>query len=123
VHGEEQFQAALAATAILFGQGTTEQLKAMNEKLFLDVFEGVARFEITANMLEEGLSLLDLLAVHSSIFPSKGEARKMVQQQAVSLNKQKIADPALVITRDWFLNGKYLLVQKGKKQYSLISLR
>jgi tyrosyl-tRNA synthetase len=123
VHGAEQFQAALAATAILFGQGTTEQLKAMNEKLFLDVFEGVARFEITANMLEEGLSLLDLLAVHSSIFPSKGEARKMVQQQAVSLNKQKIADPALVITRDWFLNGKYLLVQKGKKQYSLISLR
>jgi len=123
VHGEEQFQAALAATAILFGQGTTEQLKAMNEKLFLDVFEGVARFEITENILEEGLSLLDLLAVHSSIFPSKGEARKMVQQQAVSLNKQKIADPGLVITRDWFLNGKYLLVQKGKKQYSLISLR
>lgn len=123
VHGAEQFQAALAATAILFGQGTTEQLKAMNEKLFLDVFEGVARFEITENILEEGLSLLDLLAVHSSIFPSKGEARKMVQQQAVSLNKQKIADPGLVITRDWFLNGKYLLVQKGKKQYSLISLR
>ena len=122
VHGSAQFQSALAATAILFGQGTTEQLKAMDEKLFLDVFEGVARFEIKSDLLADGLPLLDLLAVHTSIFPSKGEARKMVQQQALSLNKQKIDDPALLVSSDWFLNGKHLLVQKGKKQYSLISL-
>ncbi|MCB0819806.1 MAG: tyrosine--tRNA ligase [Bacteroidetes bacterium] len=122
VHGEDQLQAALAATAILFGQGTNEQLAAMDERLFLDVFEGVPGYEIESEAAKEGIPILDLLAVHTQVFPSKGEARKMIQQGALSLNKQKITDPAAGISISDFLNQKYLLVQKGKKQYSLISI-
>jgi len=120
VHGREELEGALAATEILFGQGTSEQLAAMPEPRFLQVFEGVPVFEVQANLIQTGVLLIDLLAVETSIFPSKGEARKAVQQGALSINKNKISDPARQILPEDLLNNRYLLIQKGKKNYFLI---
>jgi tyrosyl-tRNA synthetase len=120
VHGKEELDAALSATAILFGQGTTEQLSEINEKLFLQIFEGVDQFKISRSELKAGINILDLLAVNANVFASKGEARKMVQQNALSINKEKYTDPNGVISDSSLINNRYLLVQKGKKKYSLL---
>ncbi len=120
VHGREEYETALAATAVLFGQGTKEQLSAMPLQTFLQVFDGVPQFDIPRNMLEEGIPVLDLLSVHSAIFESKGEARKMIQQNAVSLNKEKFSDVAGTVSKGHLIGEKYLLVQKGKKNYYLL---
>jgi len=122
VHGEAEFAAAINATSILFGQGTSEQLSTMSEALFLQVFDGVPTFDIDRNVISNGIDILELLAVHTGIFPSKGEARKMIQQQALSINKDKFTDPAGVVEAFHLINNNYLLVQKGKKQYFLISV-
>jgi len=121
VHGDEEFQAAVAATAILFGSGTREQLEAMSENTLLQVFESVPRFIVDINLLKEGLNILDLLAVHSQVFESKGDARKMIQQNALSINKEKYADSAGILTESALIAQKYMLVQKGKKNYYLIN--
>jgi tyrosyl-tRNA synthetase len=121
VHGNEEFQAAVAATAILFGSGTREQLEAMSENTLLQVFESVPRFIVDINLLKEGLNILDLLAVHSQVFESKGDARKMIQQNALSINKEKYADSAGILTESALIAQKYMLVQKGKKNYYLIN--
>jgi tyrosyl-tRNA synthetase len=105
----------------LFGQGTKEQLSTMPIQTFLQVFEGVPQFDVQMNLLEAGIPVLDLLAVNSSVFESKGDARKMMQQNAVSFNKEKYADANGVIGTDWLIGAKYLLVQKGKKNYYLIN--
>jgi tyrosyl-tRNA synthetase len=120
VHGRDEYETALNATAVLFGQGTKEQLSTMPIQTFLQVFEGVPQFDVQMNLLEAGIPVLDLLAVHSSVFESKGDARKMMQQNAVSFNKEKYADANGVIGADWLIGGKYLLVQKGKKNYYLL---
>jgi tyrosyl-tRNA synthetase len=121
VHGNEEFQAAVAATAILFGSGTREQLEAMSENTLLQVFESVPRFIVDINLLKEGLNILDLLAVHSQVFESKGDARKMIQQNALSINKEKYADAAGILTESALIAQKYMLIQKGKKNYYLIN--
>ena len=121
VHGRDEYETALNATAVLFGQGTKEQLSTMPIQTFLQVFEGVPQFDVQMNLLEAGIPVLDLLAVHSSVFESKGDARKMMQQNAVSFNKEKYADANGVIGADWLIGSKYLLVQKGKKNYYLIN--
>jgi tyrosyl-tRNA synthetase len=120
VHGKGEYEDAISATAILFGQGTSEQLASMSEELFLQVFDGVPCFDISIEKFNQGIDILDLLAVESSIFSSKGEARKMVQQQALSINKAKFLDVAGIIKSENLISSKYLLVQKGKKQYFLI---
>lgn len=120
VHGKEELEAAMSATAILFGQGTTEQLSKINEKLFLQIFEGVDQFKISKRELEAGINILDLLAVNANVFVSKGEARKMIQQNALSINKEKYTDPNGVISDSSLINSRYLLIQKGKKKYSLL---
>lgn len=120
VHGREEYETALAATSVLFGQGTKEQLSAMPLQTFLQVFDGVPQFDIPMNLLEAGIPVLDLLAIHSAVFESKGEARKMIQQNALSFNKEKYADANGIVGPDWLISGKYLLVQKGKKNYYLI---
>ena len=84
------------------------------------IFEGVTQFKFAASELEKGLNILDLLAVNTQVFSSKGEARKMIQQQALSLNKQKYIDTNGIIDSSALLNNKYLLLQKGKKQYFLL---
>jgi tyrosyl-tRNA synthetase len=121
VHGEDEYQAAIAATAILFGSGTREQLEAMSENTLLQVFESVPRFSVDLNLLKDNVNILDLLAVHTQVFESKGDARKMIQQNALSINKEKFADAAGMLTESALIAQKYMLIQKGKKNYYLIN--
>lgn len=120
VHSREDYQAALDTSSILFGQGTTETLKNLSETDFLSAFEGVPTFNIPKNELEAGLNVVDLLGDKTNVFPSKGEARKMIQAGGVSINKMKITDISDQINSTMLLNNKYLLAQKGKKNYFLI---
>ncbi|MDE6226467.1 MAG: tyrosine--tRNA ligase [Muribaculaceae bacterium] len=120
VHSEEDYNAAVEASQILFSNKADETLRNIDEKTLLDVFEGVPTFKVSKTDLEAGIPVLELLAAKTSVFPSKGEARKMVQQGGVSINKKKVTDPNAVITADELLNGKYLLAQRGKKNYYLL---
>lgn len=118
VHGEKEYETAVVASGMLFGKATTEDLKSLDEKTFLAVFDGVPTFGIDRAKLP--LGILDALAVETSVFPSKGEARKMIQQNGFSLNKAKMSDVARSLTEDDIIDGKYILVQKGKKDYYII---
>ena len=120
VHSEKDYEAAVEASQILFSYNAGEALKALDEQTLLDIFDGVPRFAISRAELEEGIPVLDLLAVKTQVFPSKGEARKMVQGGGVSLNKEKITDPAATIDASALLGGKYLHIQKGKKNHFLL---
>ncbi|MCH5239281.1 MAG: tyrosine--tRNA ligase [Muribaculaceae bacterium] len=122
VHGEEELQKAIEASRILFGNATDEALNKLDEKTFLEVFEGVPTFVVKRDKLEAGIPVLDFLAQETQVFPSKGEARKMLQQGGVSINKKKVTDPNTTIGTDSLLNGKYILAQKGKKNYFLINI-
>lgn len=119
VHGEAEYEAAIGATEVLFGNGTSEQLASMSESLFMQVFEGVPQYQIAKSEFEAGIPLIELLATHSDIMPSKGEARKMIQQNAISINKEKMADGTNV-GMSHLINSRYMLVQKGKKNYYLV---
>lgn len=120
VHSRDDYQSAVEASQILFGKGTTETLRKMNESTFLSVFEGVPAFDIDRNLLVNGVTFTALCAEHSQVFSSKGELRRMVQGGGVSLNKEKIDDPDITIGKGQLLNDKYLLIQRGKKNYYLI---
>lgn len=120
VHSEADYNAAVEASQILFSNKAQEALKHLDEKTLLDVFEGVPQFEISAGELKAGVPVLELLATKAAVFPSKGEARKMVQGGGVSINKEKLADPNAVVGEEALLNGKYILVQRGKKNYYLL---
>ena len=120
VHSEADYNAAVEASNILFGNATADALRALDEETFLQVFEGVEQYEIALDELKAGIGPLDLLAEKTAIFPSKGEARKMIQANGFSLNKEKLTDPQTPITDAALLNGKYLLFQKGKKNYYLV---
>lgn len=118
VHGEAQYMAAVETSKVLFNGGLAE-LQALDEATFLDVFDGVPQFEISASDLQSGTGVLELLAEKTSVFPSKSEARKMIMQGGLSINKEKIASADLQITQAHLMRGKYLLIQKGKKNYYL----
>ena len=118
VHGENEYETAVKASQMLFGKATTEDLKSLDEKTFLAVFDGVPTFQIESSKLPCGI--LDALAVETSIFSSKGEARKMIQQNGFSLNKAKLTDIAYNLSDADMINGKYILAQKGKKDYYII---
>jgi tyrosyl-tRNA synthetase len=120
VHSIEAYQKAVEASEILFGKGTEESLRKLSEKDFLTVFSGVPQFQISKIVLEQGINIIDLLAINCNIFPSKNEARKMLQGGGVFLNKTKIEDINFVVTTSNLINNKYLLAQKGKKNYFLI---
>jgi tyrosyl-tRNA synthetase len=119
VHSGEDYEAAVEASQILFGKGTTETLKKLSEDMLLSVFEGVPQSEVPAEVVKSGTGILEFLAESTSIFASKGEARRMIKDNAVSVNKQKVKDD-FMISADDLLNGKYILVQKGKKNYFLV---
>lgn len=123
VHSEADYLAAVDASSILFGNSTSDQLKNLDEETFLAVFEGVPQFEISLAELNEGIKAIDLLTEKSAVFPSKGEMRKMTQGGGVAINKEKLAQPDAVVTSDQLLNGRYLLVQKGKKNYFLLTAK
>jgi tyrosyl-tRNA synthetase len=120
VHSQEALNGAIEATNILFGKGTHESLAALDEKTLLAVFEGVPMFELDRPLLEAGIPVIELLAQHTQIFPSKGEARRMLQGGGLSLNKDKLSDPDEIVNHTRLISGKFLLVQKGKKQYYLV---
>ena len=117
VHSKEDLEMAIKASTILFGNSTADDLKSLDENTFLSVFEGVPQFEMKKAALNSGI--LDILAEKTQIFESKGEARRMISSNAVSINKEKIAEDFQISKND-LLSEKYLLVQKGKKNYFLI---
>ena len=118
VHGEQEYNKAVEASGILFGNATSEALKRLDEKTFLAVFDGVPQFNLSKDKL--GGNILDILAVESKVFASKGEARKMVQANGLSINKEKFTDINGPLGAELLINGKYILVQKGKKQYFIL---
>ncbi|MFT3712957.1 MAG: tyrosine--tRNA ligase [Archangium sp.] len=119
VHGKEQLDVALAATEVLFGKGTIDQLKALTEAQFEQVFVG-AGVRVAEVTLGAGVAAVDLFTEKSALVASKGEARKLFESNALSVNKQKVADPKQLIGSDALINGRYLLLQKGKKDYCLV---
>lgn len=121
-HGRKAYEAALEASDILFGNATSEILRKIDEKTFLDIFEGVPRYELPRSLLSDKVPVVDMLAVHTGIASSKGEARRSLKGMAVSLNKEKIGEDRYISTED-LINGKYLLLQNGKKNYYLIVLK
>jgi tyrosyl-tRNA synthetase len=123
VHGEAAYLSAIAASDILFGKGTTEQLQGLDEATFLSVFEGVPTFEIEKNILSTGINVVDLLVEKAPVFPSKGEARKMIQGGGVAINKQKVETIELTINDDLLLSNKYILVQKGRRNYYILNIK
>ena len=120
VHGKEDLEMAIEASNILFGKATKESLLKLDEATLLAVFDGVPTFEVAADKFP--LGIIDLLAGESQVFPSKGECRKMIQANGVSINKEKVADINAQIGSESFINGKYILAQKGKKNYFIIKI-
>ena len=118
VHGEAEYEKALDASNILFGKSTREALQKLDEKTFLAVFDGVPQFALPKDKLSA--NILDLLAVDTQVFPSKGECRKMIQSNGLSIDKEKFTDIAGTLSEEHLVNGKYVLVQKGKKNYYIL---
>lgn len=121
VHSEADYQAAVEASQILFGKGTTETLRKLDERMLLSVFNGVPQPEVSRTEFESGIGLLDFLAAKTGIFKSNGEARRMLKDHAVSINKSKINEDYTLSNTD-LLNNKYILIQKGKKNYFLVHI-
>ncbi len=119
VHSGEDFNAAVEASQILFN-GTIEDLAKLSEQLFLDIFDGVPQFDVAKSEVDGGVSIIELLAEKAAVFPSKGEARKMIQGGGVALNKSKVEDVELKVTASHLINNKYILIQKGKKNYIVL---
>jgi tyrosyl-tRNA synthetase len=121
VHSDEDYNSAVDASEILFGKGTTESLRNLKEDIFLAVFEGVPQHEVKEIFMERGI--LDFLTDDSGVFTSKGELKRMIQGGGLSINKERVENESRIITQSDFLNNKYVLVQKGKKNYFLIRLK
>lgn len=120
VHSVEDYEAAVEASNILFGNSTSDALKHLDEETLLDVFKGVPQFEISRDKLGAGVKAIDLFTEKAAIFSSKGEMRKLVQSGGISLNKEKLTDQDMIIDSKSLLDNKYLLVQRGKKNYYLL---
>jgi tyrosyl-tRNA synthetase len=123
VHSKEDYETAVEAAQILFGKGTAESLKKLSEDDLMAVFEGVPQFDVSRAELDKGINILDLLAVRTAVFPSKGEARRMIKAGGVSINKERITNTEETVLSKILLNNKYILVQRGKKNYFLLKVR
>ena len=123
VHSQQDYEMAVEASQILFSNKAKETLHRIDEDTLLSVFEGVPQFEVPRALIDEGTPLNTLLVEHAAVFPSKGEMRKLVAGGGVSINKEKIADAAMPASPDMLLNGKYILAQRGKKNYYLLIVR
>ena len=120
VHSQEDYEIAVEASNILFGKATKEALLKLDEQTLLDVFDGVPHFEVDKSLFENGVKAIELTTDAAAVFASKGEMRKLTQGGGVSINKEKLADANAVLTSADLLDGKYLLVQQGKKKYFLL---
>ena len=123
IHSEEEYRKAVEASGILFGNATADALRRIDERTFLQVFDGVTQFEVPASTLAGGVNFIALCTEHASVFPSKGEARKLIQGGGISLNKEKVTAVDAIVSASDLISGKYLLVQKGKKNYFLIVVK
>jgi len=120
VHSKEDFEMAVEASQILFGNGTAGQLRKLNESTFLSVFEGVPQFTISKTDFENEINVVDLLAEKTAVFSSKGELRRTIQGNGLSINKDKVPNSDVIIDSSFLISNKYILAQKGKKNYSVI---
>lgn len=123
VHSREDYEAAVEASQILFSNKAGDILRKIDEATLLAVMEGVPRFEVERADIEAGVKIADLLTDKAAVFPSKGELRKMVQGGGVSINKEKITDAYAPVSTDMLLNDRYILVQRGKKNYYLLTVK
>ena len=122
-HSERDYETALKTSEFLFGNGSLEFLTELTHDSVLEVFDGVPQFEIDRDQLTPGINILDFLAVNTSVFPSKGEARKMLQGGGVAINKEKINNMELTIDTTHLINDKYIVAQRGKKNYFLVFVK
>ncbi len=122
VHSQKDYEQAVAASEILFGKGTKEQLQTLDKDTIASVFEGVPQFSVAKSKIEAGIDVVDLLAVETSVFASKGEIKRALKENSISINKAKIAEGYSVSSTD-VLAGSYIVVQKGKKNYYLIMVQ
>ena len=122
VHSREEYEKAVSASKILFGKSTTDELKALDEKTFLSVFEGVPVHQVAREKFNRGMPVQELLSEESGIFASKGEVKRLIKGGGLSINKGKVQSMDASIDDSWLLNNKYLLVQKGKKNYFIIQV-
>lgn len=122
VHGQEQLDNAIKASNILFGNSSTEDLKQLDEKTFLDIFEGVGQSEVAKADIEAGLTIVDALAANSNLASSNGDARRSLQANSISVNKEKVAEDYVVTTND-LINDQFVLLQKGKKNYFVLHVK
>lgn len=122
IHSEADYLSAVEASEILFGKGTAEALHRLDEDTLISVFEGVPQYEISTADLSAGIGIVDLVAEKTTIFPSKGEARRMLKDGGVQVNKTKVGEE-FIVDASQLLSGKYLLVQKGKKNYYLLIVK
>lgn len=122
VHSREDYEQSIEAGKILFGNNTTEQLRQLDESLLMEIMAGVPQHSVAKSLIDAdgGANIVDLLVEHAGIFSSKGELRKLIAANGLSINKEKVQSPDQTLTTADLLNGKYLLVQKGKKNYYLI---
>ncbi|MBD1434186.1 tyrosine--tRNA ligase [Sphingobacterium sp. DN00404] len=119
-HSEKDYETAVKTSEFLFGNGSLEFLVELAHNSVLEVFDGVPKFEISRDQLITGINVLDFLAGHTQVFPSKGEARKMLQGGGVAINKEKINDIELTIDATYLINDRYIVAQRGKKNYFLV---
>ena len=123
VHSKEDYDTSVAASGMLFGKGTKEQLQSLDEKTFSAVFSGVPTFNINANILKKGINIVELLAEHTNTFASKGECRRLMKDNGLSINQEKQNNQDYILTKSDLINNKYILIRKGKKNYSYISVK
>ena len=121
IHSREEYEKAVEASSILFGNSTTESLRRLDSEILLQVFEGVPQFEVSRSVLEGGIQLVELCVEKCPVFPSKGELRKLIQGGGISVNKEKVDAADKIISDADLIAGRYLIVQKGKKNYYLIT--
>jgi tyrosyl-tRNA synthetase len=121
VHSKEDLENAVKASDILFGKSTSQDLKVLNEKTFLDIFEGVPQAEVPMASLENGLDMIAALSAQTGFLGSNGEARRELKQNSISVNKEKVKEDYL-IGRDDLINGKFVLLQRGKKNYYVLTV-
>lgn len=122
VHSREDYDMAVEASEILFGRATAESLAHLSEEVLLEVFDGVPRYDIPRTSLDVGVKIVDLLTELAPVFPSKGELRKITKNGGLSLNKDKVTDSELLVGVDSLVADRYLIVRRGKKEYSLLSV-
>ena len=122
VHSSQALELAQKATTVFFGNGKEEDLRALDEATLAASLEGMNTFQVSRTLVDTGIPVMDLIATESTIFPSKGEARKMINGNGFSLNKTKCTDPELTVTSEYVLHNRYIIAQKGKKNYFVIEL-